>query len=166
MSETASSLGAASRTGNLRWLWLSGLVLVLDQGTKQVAMRFLAERQVENVLPGFNLTLVFNPGAAFSFLGDASGWQRWFLSLVGVGVSGVLVVLLRNARQHSKRPAMGYALLLGGALGNVIDRVYLGVVVDFLDIYYGRYHWPAFNVADSAICAGALLLALHALREK
>ena len=166
MSETASSLGAASRTGRLRWLWLSGLVLVLDQGTKQVAMRFLAERQVENVLPGFNFTLVFNPGAAFSFLGDASGWQRWFLSLVGVGVSAVLVVLLRNARQHSKRLAAGYALLLGGALGNVIDRLHLGMVVDFLDIYYGRYHWPAFNVADSAICAGALLLALHALREK
>ena len=166
MSEAAPSLGTASRSGNLRWLWLSGLVLALDQLTKQAAMHLLLERQAESVFPGFNLTLVFNPGAAFSFLGGASGWQRWFLSLVGLGVSAVLVVLLRNARPCPKRLAAGYALVLGGALGNVIDRLYLGAVVDFVDIYYGRYHWPAFNVADSAICVGAFLLALHALREK
>ena len=166
MSEAAPSLGTASRSGNLRWLRLSGAVIALDQVTKQAAMHLLLERQVENVLPGFNLTLVFNPGAAFSFLGAASGWQRWFLSLVGLGVSAVLVVLLRNARPCPKRLAAGYALVLGGALGNVIDRLYLGAVVDFVDIYYGRYHWPAFNVADSAICVGALLLALHVLREK
>ena len=166
MNESASSVGAASPAGNLRWLWLSALVLASDQGSKVAAMRLLVERQVESVLPGFNFTLVFNTGAAFSFLGDASGWQRWFLTFVGLGVSGVLVVLLRNARQLSKRLAAGYALLLGGALGNVIDRMRLGGVVDFLDLYYGRYHWPAFNVADSAICAGALLLAVHALREK
>ena len=166
MRATASSLGASSPARNLRWLWLSALVLALDQGTKQAAMRLLVERQVEGVLPGFNLTLVFNPGAAFSFLGDAGGWQRWFLSLVGLGVSAVLVVLLRNPRRLSKRLAAGYALLLGGALGNVIDRLRLGAVVDFLDLYYGRYHWPAFNVADSAICAGAFLLVLHALAEK
>ena len=166
MRESAPSLSMPPRIGSLHWLWLSALVLVLDQVTKQAAMLLLLERQAESVLPGLNLTLVFNPGAAFSFLGEASGWQRWFLSLVGLGVSGVLVVLLRNARQPPKRLAVGYALVLGGALGNVIDRLHLGVVVDFLDIYYGRYHWPAFNVADSAICVGALLLALHALRER
>ena len=166
MSGAAPSLGTAAQPANLRWLWLSGLVLALDQATKQAAMRLLLEREVESVLPGFNLTLVFNPGAAFSFLGSASGWQRWFLSVVALGVSAVLVVLLRNARPCPKRLGAGYALVLGGAIGNVVDRLYLGVVVDFVDLYFGRYHWPAFNVADSAICIGALLLALHALREK
>ena len=166
MSEAAPSLGTARQAGNLRWLWLSGLVVVLDQVTKQAAMHHLLERQALNVLPGFNLTLVFNPGAAFSFLGDAGGWQRWFLIAIGLGVSGLLVVLLRSARRCSRGLAVGYALVLGGALGNVVDRLYLGAVVDFVDIHYGRYHWPAFNVADSAICTGALLFALCALRER
>ena len=164
MSE-APSPRAALRGRNLRWLWLSAAVVVLDQATKQAAMHFLPQGRAENLLPGFNLTLVYNPGAAFSLLGDAGGWQRWFLSLVGLGVGAVLLVLLAQAKPCPKRLAAGYALVLGGAVGNLIDRVHLGAVVDFVDLYYGRYHWPAFNVADSAICAGALLLALHALRE-
>ena len=166
MSEAASAGAADSRAGGLRWLWLSGLVLALDQATKLGAVRLLAEREAHNLLPGFNLTLVYNPGAAFSFLGDASGWQRWFLSIVGIVVSVVLGLLLRSARGGPKGLAAGYALVLGGALGNVVDRLYLGVVVDFIDLYYGRYHWPAFNVADSAICVGALLLVLHAIRDR
>ena len=166
MSEAAPTFAAAPRAGNLRWLWLSGLVLALDQATKLAAMHLVLAREVHNVLPGLNLTLIYNPGAAFSFLGDASGWQRWALSFIGVAVSVVLVALLRAARRCPKGLAAGYALVLGGALGNVVDRLYLGVVVDFIDIYYGRFHWPAFNVADSAICIGALLLALYALRDR
>ncbi len=166
MSQAPPPSRTVPGSGNLRWLWLSGLVLALDQLTKQAALHLLLERQMVNVFPGLNFTLVFNPGAAFSFLGEASGWQRWFLSLVGLGVSAVLVVLLRNARPCPWRLAAGYALVLGGALGNVIDRLRLGVVVDFVDIYYERYHWPAFNVADSAICIGALLLVLQAFAER
>ena len=166
MSEAAGAGASGPRAGGLRWLWLSGLVLALDQATKLAAVRLLAEREIHSLLPGFNLTLVYNPGAAFSFLGDAGGWQRWFLSTVGIVVSVVLGLLLRSAGRGPKGLAAGYALVLGGALGNVVDRLYLGVVVDFIDIYYGRFHWPAFNVADSAICAGALLLVVHALRDR
>ena len=166
MSETARALAAAPRAGNLRWLWLSGLVLVADQATKQAAMHFLLEREPYRVLPGFNLTLVYNPGAAFSLLGEADGWQRWVLSAVGLAVSGVLVALLRTAKRCPRMLATGYALVLGGALGNVLDRLYLGVVVDFVDLFYGRFHWPVFNVADSAICVGAALLAVQAFRRE
>ena len=164
MSEAAPAL-AVPRAGNLRWLWLSALVMALDQATKQVAMHQLVEGQVHEVLPGFNFTLVYNPGAAFSFLGEAGGWQRWVLSLIGLAVSVVLVVLLRAAKPCPRGLAAGYTLVLGGALGNVVDRVYLGAVVDFVDLYHGAFHWPAFNVADSAICAGAFLLALYAFRR-
>ena len=166
MSEAAPSLASTAPAGNLRWLWLSGLVVALDQATKQAATHLLREHEAVAVLPGFNLTLAFNPGAAFSFLGDAGGWQRWFLSAVALGVSVVLVGLLRTVRRDRNRLAAGYALVLGGALGNVIDRLILGVVVDFVDLHYGRFHWPAFNVADSTICAGVLVLVLHTLRGK
>ena len=164
MSVAAPPRGAASGGGSLRWLWLSAVIVVLDQLTKQAAMYLLPERHAVAVLPGFNLTLTYNPGAAFSLLGDAGGWQRWFLSALALGVSGVIVYVLGTTPRHRKRVAAGFALVLGGAIGNVADRLHLGVVVDFVDLYYGSYHWPAFNVADSAICAGAAMLALYGLR--
>ena len=155
----------ASGGGSLRWLWLSALVLLADQVTKQAALHLLPEGQEVAVLPGFNLALTFNPGAAFGLLGDAGGWQRWFLSALGLGVSAVIVHLLRTTPRRRRRVAAGFALVLGGAIGNVADRFHLGMVVDFVDLHYGPYHWPAFNVADSAICVGVALLALYGLRE-
>ena len=155
----------ASGGGSLRWLWLSALIVLADQCAKQAALHLLPEREALAVLPGFNLTLIFNPGAAFGLLGDAGGWQRWFLSALGLGVSGVIVYLLRTTPRRRKRVAAGFALVLGGAIGNVADRFRFGAVVDFVDLHYGPYHWPAFNVADSAICVGVAMLALYGLRE-
>lgn len=165
MNEARPPAASGAGGGSLRWLWLSALILLADQCTKQAALQLLPERHAVAVLPGFNLTLTFNPGAAFSFLGDAGGWQRWFLSALGLGVGAVIVYVLHTTPRHRKRAAAGFALVLGGAIGNVADRLHLGAVVDFVDLYYGPHHWPAFNVADSAICVGVVLLALYGLRE-
>ena len=118
------------------------------------------------VLPFFNITLAYNHGAAFSFLASESGWQRWFFTGLAVVVSIVLLVWLKRLKTDAKLEAISLALILGGALGNVIDRVVHGYVIDFIDVYYGTYHWPAFNVADSAICIGAILLILDSFRNK
>jgi len=110
------------------------------------------------VLPGFNLTLVFNRGAAFSFLAGAAGWQRWFFTGLALIASVVILVLLRRTSPADRLTAGGLALILGGAVGNLVDRLRWGHVVDFVDLYLGSAHWPAFNIADSAICIGAGLL--------
>ncbi|MCB1561730.1 MAG: signal peptidase II, partial [Xanthomonadales bacterium] len=107
-----------------------------------------------------NWTLTYNEGAAFSFLSDASGWQRWFFSALAVGISAMLVFWLRKIRRHDWRHALPFALVISGAIGNLIDRLRLGHVIDFIDVYWGASHWPAFNVADSAISVGAVLLLL------
>jgi signal peptidase II len=147
----------------LKWLWLSAAVIVLDQITKYVAERALVLYAPVEVTPFFNLTLVYNPGAAFSFLGDASGWQRWFFVLVAVGASVFIVWWLRNLHPSERWTAASLALILGGALGNVIDRLWHGHVVDFVDVHWAGYHWPAFNVADSAITVGAVILVGYSL---
>lgn len=141
-----------------RLLWVSLLVLVLDQVTKFWIQASFEPYQSLEVLPFFNLVLAFNTGAAFSFLGDAGGWQRWFFIGLGAVVSVVLVLWLRRLGDDERRTAWGLALVLGGAVGNVIDRIWLGHVVDFLDFHWSGYHWPAFNVADMAITAGVALL--------
>jgi signal peptidase II len=123
----------------------------------------LVLHQPVGVIPVFALTKVYNAGAAFSFLGDASGWQRWFFITLSIIVSGVLLVWLRRLGPHEGRTALALALILGGAIGNLIDRLVYGYVIDFLDVYYGDWHWPTFNLADSAITAGACLLILDAL---
>ncbi|MGI9301856.1 MAG: signal peptidase II [Gammaproteobacteria bacterium] len=147
----------------LKWLGLSVAVIVLDQITKLVAVSRL-ELHVENVvLPYFNLTLARNTGAAFSFLSDSGGWQRWLFTGLALAVSVVIVAWLKRLGPHEKWTAVGLSLILGGAIGNVIDRVRYGYVVDFLDVYYGSYHWPTFNVADSAITVGAAALIIHSL---
>ena len=150
----------------LRWLWLSLLVIVLDQATKALASAYLSLYEPVALLPLFNLTLMHNTGAAFSFLGNAGGWQRWLFVAIAVAVSGGLIWWLRQLPRSDTWLAVALALVLGGALGNVWDRVYLGYVVDFIDVYYGRHHWPAFNVADSAITIGAVMLLLDALRGR
>lgn len=147
--------------GGLVWLALSGLVIVLDAGTKLLALRHLVLHQPVAVIDGLlNWTLIYNPGAAFSFLSDASGWQRWFFSLMAAGISTLLMVWLHRTRRGDWRQALPYALVIGGAIGNLIDRVVHGHVIDFIDVYVGTHHWPAFNVADSAVVVGAIGVAL------
>ncbi|MFA7541086.1 MAG: signal peptidase II, partial [Lysobacterales bacterium] len=108
--------------------------------------------------PFLNWTLVYNPGAAFSFLSDAGGWQRWFFTVLALVVSGLLVFWLRQTPRRQVWIAIPYALILSGAIGNVIDRLRFGHVVDFIDVHWQGWHWPAFNIADSAICVGAVML--------
>lgn len=148
----------------LKWLWLSIVVIALDQITKALASAHLVLHEPVPVLPLFNLTLMHNSGAAFSFLAQAGGWQRWFFVAVAVAVSVALTWWLRQLQRNQLWLAVALALVLGGALGNVWDRITLGYVVDFVDIYYGAWHWPAFNIADSAISVGAIMLLVDAFR--
>lgn len=127
---------------------------------------WLSLHETVAVLPFFNFTLAHNRGAAFSFLSSAGGWQRWFFVFLALGVSAVLIVWLKKLNQQARLEAASLALILGGAIGNVIDRLYHGYVIDFIDIFYGSYHWPAFNIADSAICIGAVLLIFDSFRKK
>jgi signal peptidase II len=146
-----------------RYLWLSALVVALDQLTKLWVQAAIAPYKIVPVLPVFNLTLVFNPGAAFSFLSDAGGWQRYLFIALAAFVVVVLVVWLHRLPRGDRMLALGLALVIGGALGNLIDRMWLGHVVDFLDFHWQGWHWPAFNIADSAITIGVALLLWDAL---
>jgi signal peptidase II len=149
---------------SLRWLWLSALIVAADQTSKWLAVQHLAPHQPLPAVPGFNLTLVYNTGAAFSFLSDASGWQRWFFALLAALVSTFIVFWLSRLPRAQRWLGCALALILGGALGNLWDRLALGHVIDFIDLYYRDWHWPAFNVADSAISVGAVMLLIDALR--
>ena len=149
----------------LSWLGLSAVLIVADQWTKAWATASLVYRQPVPVIDGFwNWTLVHNYGAAFSFLSDAGGWQRWFFGGLAVVISAVLMVMLARTPRSDWRTALPFALVIAGALGNLVDRVRFGYVVDFVDWYAGSYHWPAFNVADSAIVVGAVLLVLFSFK--
>ena len=152
--------------GSLRWLWLALVVVVVDQATKLVAEQLLVVYEPVVVLPFFNLFLTYNVGAAFSFLRDAGGWQRWLFAAVSTGVGVFIVLWLQRIPGNQKWLACALALVLGGAVGNLIDRLLRagGGVVDFIDIYYGTWHWPAFNIADSAISVGAVMLLWSAVR--
>ncbi|HIE02114.1 MAG TPA: lipoprotein signal peptidase [Thiotrichaceae bacterium] len=147
----------------LVWLGLSFVVIVLDQITKVWVSATLALNQPIAVLPFFDLRLLHNPGAAWSILATAGGWQRWFLAGLAIIVSGIIVVWLSRLKSQQRWLACALALVLGGAIGNVIDRIWYGYVVDFIDIYYQQWHWPAFNIADSAISVGAVMLLIDAL---
>jgi len=152
---------AYPKSNALSWLILSALVIALDQLTKHFALATLQPYEPHAVIPGLlNWTLAFNPGAAFSFLAGADGWQRWFFTVLAVGVSAGLVFWLSRLPRGDWRNAAPLALIIGGALGNLVDRLRFGHVTDFIDVYWGNAHWPAFNIADSAICVGAVALAL------
>ena len=159
---------AAGRFGRLAWLWLSLVVLVVDQATKVYFEGALSLYQQIVVIPDyFSWTLAYNTGAAFSFLADSSGWQRWLFALIAVAVSAVLVVWLKRLGRNETWLAVALALVLGGALGNLYDRVVLGHVVDFILVHWRNTHYfPAFNVADSAITVGAVMLALDMFKSK
>ncbi|NBQ06212.1 MAG: lipoprotein signal peptidase [Betaproteobacteria bacterium] len=151
-----------SGSGVWRWLGIALIILMLDQLTKIAVVGAFQLGETLPITSFFNLVRVHNPGAAFSFLADAGGWQRWFFTGLGVLAAGVMVYLLR---MHAGQTlfCLALSLLLGGAVGNVIDRLLYSYVIDFLDFYYGTWHFPAFNVADSAITVGAGLLILDEL---
>ena len=146
-------------------LGIALIVLILDLASKYWVESALEFGQRIPLTGFFNLVLTYNPGAAFSFLSEESGWQRWFLSGVA-GSAALLIVYLLNKYKHEKLFCMSLSLVLGGALGNLYDRITLGHVVDFLDFYVGTYHWPAFNIADSAIFIGAALMIYESFRNK
>ncbi len=142
----------------MKWLGVSLVVVIVDQLSKFIADAQLVYAEPLPVLPSFNLTLLYNRGAAFSFLSEAGGWQRWFFVAVSVIAVVLLTVWLRKLNSRQWLLALALALVIGGAVGNLIDRLWLGHVVDFIQLYYKSFYWPAFNVADSAITVGAVLL--------
>jgi signal peptidase II len=145
-----------------RFLWITVAVCIADQATKYFAVKYLMRSEMA-LTPFLNLALAFNTGAAFSFLSDAGGWQNLFFVGVAIVVSIVILFMVRRLGANDTQVAVALMLVLGGAAGNVIDRVRFGYVVDFIDVYYRSWHWPTFNVADSAITIGAVLLVMDAL---
>ncbi len=147
------------------WYGLAAIVVVLDQLSKWVVLNHVQYGETIYVAPFWNWVLTFNPGAAFSFLADQPGWQRWFFSILALGVSGWIALELRR-HPEEKPMALALTLVMGGALGNVIDRIRFGAVVDFIQWHAAGYYWPAFNVADSAITLGAVLMVWATLFAK
>ncbi|HLX01513.1 MAG TPA: signal peptidase II [Trinickia sp.] len=146
------------------WLGIALIVILADQLTKIAVSKVFAYAVPYAITPFFNFFLVFNRGAAFSFLAAAGGWQRWAFTLLGVAAAAVICYLMKR-HGNQRLFCTSLALIMGGALGNVIDRLVYGHVIDFLDFHVGGWHWPAFNLADSAITIGAILLVLDELRR-
>jgi signal peptidase II len=146
----------------LWWISIAVLIIILDQATKLITLSQIAEHGSRKITSFLNWVLVYNPGAAFSFLADGHGWQKWFFITIG---TIAVIVMLWLLKRHSNQGIFCFsiALILGGAIGNLIDRFVHGAVVDFIDIYYQQFHWPAFNVADSAITLGTFLLIVDEL---
>ncbi|MGR9114158.1 MAG: signal peptidase II [Gammaproteobacteria bacterium] len=145
----------------LKWLWLSFFALILDQASKLAVVSTMRLYESIQITPFFNLTYVHNTGAAFSFLSEAGGWQRWLFAALAFIISIVITAWLARLKQHETLLAVSLALVLGGAVGNLIDRLAYGYVIDFLDVYYRSWHFPAFNIADSAITLGVGLMLLE-----
>ena len=146
------------KDSGLRWYWVAVLVFLADQLSKQWVLANFDLYESLNLLPFFNFTYVRNYGAAFSFLSDAGGWQRWLFTIVAVVFSTLLTVWLRKQSASLLKLNLAYTLVIGGALGNLVDRLMHGFVVDFIDFFWAKSHYPAFNIADSAICIGAVLI--------
>ncbi|MDO6445829.1 signal peptidase II [Colwellia sp. 1_MG-2023] len=150
---------------SLQWLWVTALFLIIDQITKHWVAGSMELYQSINVLPFFNITYAQNHGAAFSFLADQGGWQRWFFTAVAAIASIVFLVWLKRTPKEQPLLAAALACMLSGALGNLIDRSLFGYVIDFLDFYVKGYHWPTFNVADSIIFVGAALMIIDSFKQ-
>ena len=158
---------SAPRPNAAIWLLLSAVIFMLDQWTKQLALDGLVYGQPVAFIEGvWNWSLAYNTGAAFSLLSDAAGWQRWFFAALAVGISCLLIVWLFRTARGDWRSAVPFALIIGGALGNLVDRIRFGHVVDFIDWYWDGYHWPAFNIADSAIVGGAIALIVFGFGQR
>lgn len=156
------------RQSGVRWLWLAALVFVVDIGIKLLVMDKMGygwANRIE-ITPFFNLLYVHNYGAAFSFLSEQAGWQRWFFACIAFFVSGLLVFWMSKLPAKEKWNNIAYAMIIGGAIGNVFDRIVHGFVIDYLDLFWGTYHWPAFNLADSTICIGAAMIILDGFRNR
>lgn len=163
LTEKLKQFAATLDTSRLKWLWLAFFALVLDFATKQAAEHFLVFAQPVYVMPIFDLTLLYNKGAAFSFLANESGWQRWFFTIIAVGVSTALTIWLMTLKASEKWLSISLALVIGGAIGNLYDRLAYGHVVDFIHLHWGEHYFPAFNIADSAISIGAAMLIIDSL---
>ena len=150
----------------LIWLWVSAIVVLLDQWTKMIASESLELYTAQPVTSFLNWTLMHNRGVAFSILADQSGWQRWVISVVAVAVVIWLLFWLFKNHRNQRMLNISLVLIIGGAIGNIWDRIQLGYVVDFIEVYYGDFFWPAFNIADSAITVGAVLLIIDAFVNK
>lgn len=149
----------------LKWLWISLVVVILDQYTKYLASEQLVLHQPVPIMPLLNFTLMHNEGAAFSFLSDAGGWQRWFFTVVALILGVVIFFWIKKLGKTALWRTIALCLILGGAIGNVWDRIQLGYVVDFIQVYYRSWAWPTFNVADSAISIGVVMIVLEMIRE-
>lgn len=149
----------------LKWLWISLVVVILDQYTKYLATEQLVLHQPVPIMPLLNFTLMHNEGAAFSFLSDAGGWQRWFFTVVALILGVVIFFWIKKLGKTAFWRTIALCLILGGAIGNVWDRIQLGYVVDFIQVYYRSWAWPTFNVADSAISIGVVMIVLEMIRE-
>lgn len=155
-----------ARRGALVWLWCSLAVVVADQSTKLAAVALLDPRSSVELFPTLDLVLAYNTGAAFSILSTAGGWQRWLFIGIALAISAFILHWLRDLPRRARWLPLALSLILGGAIGNVVDRVRIGAVVDFIDFHVGTWHWPAFNVADAAICVGAALLVMSMFRQE
>jgi signal peptidase II len=163
--EAAGSGKKSSGKGQWRWLWLTFAVIILDRLTKSMATYYFSTMSTKNIFFWLNFDLVHNDGAAFGFMQDQSGWQLWIFVGIALAVSiGILMWLWRSSSMHPLT-ASALSLILGGALGNLYDRITTGYVIDFIDLHYNDYHWPSFNLADSAICIGLVLLLLSSFRK-
>jgi signal peptidase II len=160
---TLSSDVKKEKKGCLIWLWLSVVIFALDQLTKWLAVYYLDLYQVQHITRFFNIHLAFNEGAAFSFLSTVGGWQKILLSLLAAVVSLFITIWLYRLPRHERWTACALSLVLSGAVGNLWDRLTLGHVVDFIQLHYQSWYWPTFNIADIAICIGAVMLVLDAL---
>ena len=160
---TRSSGGSLGRFTTLAWLALAVVIVLLDMETKRWASEALVLYRPREIWPWLNMTLAHNYGAAFSFLSDAGGWQRWFFTILATGVTGFLLVWLVRLPREEWMTGLALSLIIGGAVGNLIDREQLGYVVDFSHVHSAGWHWPAFNIADSAITCGVILLLLESL---
>ena len=161
-----SDAGEAERGGALGWLWSSLAVIIVDQATKLAAVKVLDPVSSVELTSMLDLVLAYNKGAAFSILSTAGGWQRWLFIGLALAICAFIIHWLRDLPRNARWTPLALSLVLGGAVGNVIDRIRLGAVVDFIDFHVGDWHWPAFNVADSAICVGAALLVLSMFRRE
>ncbi|MDA9557509.1 signal peptidase II [Vibrio sp.] len=158
---------AIKETG-LRWLWLAVVVFLFDIGSKFLVINTMEYGPANriDILPFFSLNYVHNYGAAFSFLSDQGGWQRWFFATIAVVVTALLCSWMKKLPATEKWNNIAYTMIIGGALGNVFDRIVHGYVIDFLDVHLGFYDWPVFNIADVAICIGAIMIVLESFKPQ